>query len=135
MNFLSGAIPVMNPVMDLNHGARREHLPERASVFSVARGHCNKSTSHEFLEWRDSIHESSHGSQSWGAQGTFSRARLCLLCRLEIQGGAVKRRSAEEGASRQVPARAPPSESKEETLTRLTQTGESSSLDSKKYQS
>ena len=42
MNFLSGAIPVMNPVMDLNHGARREHLPERASVFSVARGHCKK---------------------------------------------------------------------------------------------
>ena len=67
-NFLSGAIPITNPITDLHLGRDRNSFPERASVFSVA--------------------------------------------------GDSGRKGGGERAARQV-HRARPSESKEETLTRL----------------
>ena len=36
MDFLSGAIPVMDPVTDLHRGLGGNSVPERASAFSVA---------------------------------------------------------------------------------------------------
>ena len=114
MYFLSGAVPIMNPIVDLDHWRVGNSFPEWALVFSVARGTAR------FKEWPAMKFLS-------GAVPVMSPVARALV--FSVSGDSV--RVAKEGAAGQVP-RARPSESKGETLTRLIQTGESSFFDFKK---
>ena len=111
MKFLSGAVPIMNPIMDLDHWRAGNCFPERALVFSVAGGTARfkERPAMKFLS---------------GAVPVMRPGARALVFSVSGDSG----RAAKEGAAGQVP-RARPSESKEEALTRLIQTGESSSLD------